>query len=301
MRKWKSFMGIVCAALLAGMASVPCMAEETGSGSGMPVLFSPAPCDGTVVSVENGVLTMNRRIGNDTEELIVNLTEDTKILDAANGLPIPAENLGVGEAVRVYTSPIMTLSLPPITNGALVLGDVPADAGFPVYTVVTELAKKTENDSEYTVTLEDGTTCTVNSSVQLLPYLTRNIVTAEDMIPGTPVLIWKGNNGTVSKIVVFQRENLLQNGTGDGTQDAAPVLNGWKQTDESWYFYENGEMKTGWLLDGGDWYYLNPETGRMQTGFVTLSGKTYYLKEDGRMLTEAALFVPDKNGELHLQ
>ena len=60
-------------------------------------------------------------------------------------------------------------------------------------------------------------------------------------------------------------------------------------------------MKTGWLLDGGDWYYLNPETGRMQTGFVTLSGKTYYLQEDGRMLTKAAVFVPDANGELHLQ
>ena len=36
----------------------------------------------------------------------------------------------------------------------------------------------------------------------------------------------------------------------------------------------------------------------MATGFVTVDGKTYFLKDDGRMLTEAAEFVPDANGAL---
>ena len=52
-------------------------------------------------------------------------------------------------------------------------------------------------------------------------------------------------------------------------------------------------------MDGGDWYYLNPETGLMVTGFLTLEGKTYYLQEDGRMLTQPKTFTPDENGVLH--
>lgn len=39
----------------------------------------------------------------------------------------------------------------------------------------------------------------------------------------------------------------------------------------------------------------------MATGFVTVDGKTYFLKDDGRMLTEAAEFVPDANGALSLK
>lgn len=69
--------------------------------------------------------------------------------------------------------------------------------------------------------------------------------------------------------------------------------------DGRWYFYEQNQVKKGWLLDGEDWYYLNPENGQMQTGFVTLDGKTYFLQEDGRMLTEARVFTPDENGALH--
>ncbi|MCI8454534.1 MAG: hypothetical protein HFE84_07960 [Lachnospiraceae bacterium] len=58
-------------------------------------------------------------------------------------------------------------------------------------------------------------------------------------------------------------------------------------------------MKTGWLLENGDWYYFSPETGVMQTGFLTLEGKTYYLTENGKMLTKQKTFVPDENGVLH--
>ena len=46
---------------------------------------------------------------------------------------------------------------------------------------------------------------------------------------------------------------------------------------------------------------LDPASGRMATGFVTVDGKTYFLKDDGRMLTEAAEFVPDANGALSLK
>lgn len=35
--------------------------------------------------------------------------------------------------------------------------------------------------------------------------------------------------------------------------------NGWvKAGDSGWYFYENGQLKTGWLYRNGNWYWLDP-------------------------------------------
>ena len=60
----------------------------------------------------------------------------------------------------------------------------------------------------------------------------------------------------------------------DNGQDAAEtVSDGWEKTDGGWVYYRNGELHTGWLLDGGDWYYLNPETGLMVTRIPDLRGK----------------------------
>jgi len=41
-------------------------------------------------------------------------------------------------------------------------------------------------------------------------------------------------------------------------------------------------MKTGWLYNGGKWYYLN-YSGAMQTGWIKYNGKWYYLYGDGHM------------------
>ena len=38
-----------------------------------------------------------------------------------------------------------------------------------------------------------------------------------------------------------------------------------------------GEMKTGWILDAGRWYYLNPSSGEMLTGWVSIGNEFYYL------------------------
>lgn len=49
-----------------------------------------------------------------------------------------------------------------------------------------------------------------------------------------------------------------------------------------WYFLSKehngffGEMKTGWIMDGGRWYYLNPANGEMVTGWIQIDGSFYY-------------------------
>lgn len=290
MKRLKRVLCIVCAAALTAAMGFSAFGKEAETMH--EPNYSPVPFDGTVTAVENGQMTMSRSFDWGTDELIVNLTEETMILDAVNGYPVPAENLNVGEPVRVYAGLTMSLSLPAITNGMVILCDVPQDAGFPVY---SDVEKVTANaDGTYLLSLLDGDTVTIDQTTRILPYLTRNIVRVDDLTPGTTVLLWKNekNMQTAAKIVVFQKD--------DGYMMNEPQAEqGWKLTDAGWYFYENGNLKKGWLLDRGDWYYLNPETGRMHTGFITLNGKTYFLKEDGRMLKETHSFTVDKNGELH--
>ena len=293
MNRSKKLTGILCTAAIAAMMGLTAYAA-TGEEALMPD-YTPMPFDGTVVSVEDGRLIMNRQFDRGTEELVVTLSEETRILDAVNGYPVPASNLEEGESIRAYVGMAMTMSLPPMANGVAVFCDVPADAGFPLYTDVQEL--KANGHGSYTLTTIDGTVVTVNENTILLPYLTRNMVRVEDLTPGRTILLWNDavNPSEAYKIVMFQDEFGV---SGTDTILEPQEEHGWKRTDEGWYFYEHGSLKTGWLLDKGDWYYLNPETGRMHTGFITLNGKTYYLKEDGRMLTEAHTFTPDENGEL---
>ncbi|MCE1919987.1 choline-binding protein D, partial [Enterobacter ludwigii] len=51
----------------------------------------------------------------------------------------------------------------------------------------------------------------------------------------------------------------------------------------------DGVMATGWLLEGGNWYFLNPVSngylGAMKTGWIQDNGTWYYLNASGAMKT----------------
>ena len=179
-----------------------------GGAAGAEAEGEYAPFVGTVVSMENGELTMNRRIGDSTEEVIITISDDTKILDGVDGYPVEADTLTEGKAINVYVGPAMTMSLPPIANGLMIITDVPEDAAFPTYIKVKSLDKGSA-DGEYVLTTVDGSEYTVTAETRLLPYLTRNIVSTEDLTEGTDILIWTSADDAAKaeKIVVFQGED----------------------------------------------------------------------------------------------
>ena len=52
----------------------------------------------------------------------------------------------------------------------------------------------------------------------------------------------------------------------------------------SWYYFNaDGYMETGWLNEGGHWYYLHPYSdgtqGYMYTGWHEIGGKWYYFSK----------------------
>ena len=56
---------------------------------------------------------------------------------------------------------------------------------------------------------------------------------------------------------------------------------GWVQVDGSWYYLKaSGAMATGWVKVGDSWYYLGPD-GAMFTGTHTINGRVYTFDESG--------------------
>ena len=70
---------------------------------------------------------------------------------------------------------------------------------------------------------------------------------------------------------------------------------GWLYDQSNWYYlaktghlgkaYLGGERRAGWINDDSTWYYLDPKTGIMQTGWQYLGNNWYYLRSSGAMET----------------
>ena len=60
-----------------------------------------------------------------------------------------------------------------------------------------------------------------------------------------------------------------------------PVKNTWMQ---NCYLQDNGDMATGWLNYGGNWYYLG-EDGYKKTGWQSIGENWYYLDLQGKIQT----------------
>ena len=57
-----------------------------------------------------------------------------------------------------------------------------------------------------------------------------------------------------------------------------------KRADGQWvYADQDGALASGWIRDGGQWYYLDPATKVMKTGWVADGGSWYYLTGSGAM------------------
>ena len=64
------------------------------------------------------------------------------------------------------------------------------------------------------------------------------------------------------------------------------LVSGWVRDGGQWYFLDPATkvMATGWLAQGGSWYYLTG-SGAMAIGWVEDGGTWYYLNASGRMAT----------------
>lgn len=201
----KKLTAILLAFALAASLSLTAFAEETGA-SETPEATEPAgpvrvwgkvtPWDG------EGVLLKNDNKDDPMSEVVVHLG-DAPVVDAAAGVPLDKESIKEGDTLYAWVGPAMTMSLPPQASAVVAVGNIPADAAAPEYYEVTARPIADPDNKDNVTVKVTGGALTLPRDVEVTPWLTRQIVKLEDLIPGTQILVWKDGKGTAEKVLVF--------------------------------------------------------------------------------------------------
>lgn len=135
-------------------------------------------------------------------EIAINISaDDSRVLEAVNGFPVALSDLKEGDFIYAYLGPAMTMSLPPITNGKMIICKAPADFKVPEYIRVTAVQK--QEDGSVKITGNNGNTYLAPADCTILPYLTRQMLYLDSVEEDSTLLIWSDENNQASKIVMF--------------------------------------------------------------------------------------------------
>ena len=190
---------VLCVALL----SIPAAAAETEEEE-TPARPGPVAYWGTVTWMGEDSFLVNPGEADDLSQAVVVHAGDAPYLDAVTGNTLNLDTLEDGDTVYVWVGPAMMLSMPPQSAASLILGNIPADYAVPQYYEITG-SVITEASAVLSVAGSNDTV-TVPASAQVSPYLTRNLVTLADLVPGTRILVWSDAKGTPEKVLVFAYE-----------------------------------------------------------------------------------------------
>lgn len=200
---------------------------------------------GTITWLEDGRIQLNNSNENDPyNDIILSIGDNTLILDAVDGLPVDLSELKDGDTIYAYTAEFMTLSLPPMTTAQLILCNIPQDFNVPGYFEI-QTATFSEDGKTVLLTTDRAMHLTITEECQLTPYLTRNIVLPENLIPGTRILAWYDlvletypAQTSPSKLVVFPS---TYRGYVELSKSGALYVNGLELTGFA-AKYENGHV-----------------------------------------------------------
>ena len=159
---------------------------------------------GKVTKQDDGSLLM---AGLDDQETVVRLQESTPCVDAVTGLPLGMDKIQDGDELQVWVGPAMTMSLPPQVSALAVVGNIQDASAAPEYfevfgldQTVTIAIYPAPERSEVNLPTVNGDELCIPVSAQITPWLTRQNVTVDDIVPGTRVLVWRDESGVVNKV-----------------------------------------------------------------------------------------------------
>ena len=163
-------------------------------------------------AVELGDMSLTLENSNESDpyqKVVVNVGEDTVLLDAVTGEERTFDDLRAGETVYAWVGPDMTKSLPPISTGRVILCGLPADYAAPTY---AEVESVTETESGANVYLNNDVVLHLSADTGYLaaPGWEKESVGAADIVPGVRVLAWYSAvalslpaQASPSKVMVF--------------------------------------------------------------------------------------------------
>ncbi|MCD8098475.1 MAG: hypothetical protein LUE31_10740 [Lachnospiraceae bacterium] len=172
--------------------------EETTAAS---ELATPIRIWGVVTDTYDGVIVVdNQSDVSSAGEIELTIGEETYVLDASTGLPVSLDEVETG-SFEAYLGPEMMMSLPPQTTPYVVIVNIPEDSRTPQYAIAAELTE--ENDGNLSLIATDGRIYRIPHSARITPYLTKNIVTRDDIRVGTACLIWADDDDEAQTVMIF--------------------------------------------------------------------------------------------------
>lgn len=129
----------------------------------------------------------------ETNDILINISENTLCVNNENFSKDDLMNLNIGETIYVYRSITETRSLPPQAQGYVIIHNVSKETSLPTFYSIEELNKGagsgemvfiTDNNGLYVIMIPDVTT--------IRDYLTNKVLTFEDLNTGMSVLCWNG-------------------------------------------------------------------------------------------------------------
>ena len=219
--KQKRILTAALAAVLTLSLSVPALAAEAPTA--LPISAEtptyelvqrgenfPVRVWGTAVELGDMSLTLENSNDSDPyQKVVVNVGEDTLILDAVTGEAKTFDDLRAGEAIYAWVGPEMTDSLPPISTARVILCSIPADFGAPNYAEV-ETVTQTEDGVDVYMNNDVVLHLTGDTEYLVAPGWEKETVSAADIVPGTRLLSWYSvttmslpAQASPSKVMVF--------------------------------------------------------------------------------------------------
>lgn len=230
--KLKRFL---CAALSLAMLSGAALAADTTEvkdvnpgPAEMPQYEVSRRNDDTSVMVwgsakekgENSVYLENSNESAPNSKIVIKINEDTAIVDAVTGAAKTFADIKEGETLYAWVSSAMTRSMPPQSNAIVVVCNLPADFGSPIYAQVQKVTEREDGGTD--VLMNNSVILHLNADTELMGYKTKDVKALSDIKPGTMLLSWYSvvalsmpGQATPAKVMVFPYSY-------DGYVDAQP-------------------------------------------------------------------------------
>lgn len=149
-----------------------------------------------------GIYLKNDSGDGSLDQVVVHVGEKTPAVDASTGLPMDLEKVKEGDVLYVWTGPAMALSQPAQVTALVIVGNVPADAAAPEFCEIAgeAVVPAPGGKGNARFPLTGGGELEVTGKTAYTPWLTRQIVGVDDLVPGTRVLVWKDKDGAAEKV-----------------------------------------------------------------------------------------------------
>lgn len=123
-------------------------------------------------------------------DYVMHISEKTVWIDSGNRSASNPSSLAEGEQIYIFHSPIATLSLPPQSAAFAVVRNIPQDARCAQYLEVDEIKLQGAKGSASVTANNKTETFAVDGDTTFSPYLTRNIVTLDNLKKGSRIMVW---------------------------------------------------------------------------------------------------------------